>query len=171
MPDDPYREPGAPVRVDPVRNPRRRRRWPMFLVWLGMGSPLAAGMLPVALLGFGVFGVGMIGMGVQRRRARKILRSAPFHVTWIDPPTALAEVNIQVARAPDDESSRQVGEALVAISDLSIAIVETRIELRGWSWKYDDQLLLAYVLDTWGRRVDTAHGIVEITVTPRSKAG
>jgi len=163
--DDPYREPGAARRDDVVRTPFRRRRWPMFLVWLGMLSPLAVGMLPLALVGYGVFGAGMIGTGVYRRRAKKILRSPPFRFVWLDPLRALVEVTVRLARAPDDEQVQRIVDALLAISDLSISITDDRIALTGWTWNYDDQLLLAYVLDTWGRPVHADLGIAEITAT------
>jgi len=138
----------------------------MLFTWLGIGAPAALGFPPIALIGLGLFGTGMIATGLHRSRAKKLLRSPPFGVTWIDPPTAIEEVILRLARAPDDEAAQSLAEALLAISDLSISIVDDRMSLTGWTWNWDDQLLLAYVLDTWGRRVHAEHGLVGITVTP-----
>ena len=162
--DDPYREPGASIDAGTVRKPARRRRWPVALLAASSLGAAIAGPGVLALIGYGLFGVGVVDLRMRRRRAVAILRAAPFGVVAVEPPRAIDEVIVRLARAPDDDAARRLGEALIAISDLAIAIDDQRISLTGWRWKYDDELLLAHVLDTWGRRVHADHGIVEVTV-------
>ena len=158
-----------------MRKVPRRRRWPWPLTLVGASAAAVAGAPLAAAVGVGLVAGGMLDSYVhvfRRNRARKILAALPFGVITqqaggLDPwrnPRSISTATLRVTSPIDDDAAQQLAARLLATANLSITVEDDRITLAMWTWKTDDMLLLAHVLDRWGRTVHASHTIAEVSV-------
>lgn len=164
----PYRSappPAAAAREQPLVRPRSWWR-------VAIAAVAAAGGPAGLLLLTACFGFDWLGTGERRRAAETKLRSLPFPIAhdraWsVDEgrPRAIVDVTVRLKEALSDRDlERWWSTVRELVPQLTVVSGGTTIEMRAWPWRDDDALLLAHLLDGWGRRLHAAQGIAGVDV-------
>jgi len=166
--DEPFRSaPASPV--DHGRPFARRRHWGRLAA-----ATVAVAAGPIGILLFSAaFGFDWLGTADDRRRAEARLRSLPFPIThdgsWsVETGTRARAIVSATIRLKDELGGRDLARWCSAVTELaprlSVIASGSSIALTRWPWRSDDVLLLAQLLDAWGRPLDAAQGIHSVEV-------
>jgi hypothetical protein len=167
--DDPYRSAPGPTVVERARPLTRRRSWRRVA-----GAALAVASGPLGILLFSAFfGFDWLGTAEQRREADARLRSLPFPITHDRPwavvtatrPRPIVAVTVRLEHALDDrEGEAWCRRAIDLVPRLTVTADGATITLTSWPWRNQDLTLLAQLMDSWGRALHAAHGIISVDV-------
>lgn len=159
--DDPYRSASTATRPT-VRPLTRRRPWRRLA-----GAALAMATGPIGILVFTArYGFDWLGTDAQRRDAEAKLRALPFAVT--PPPSsrrAVVAVTIALEAALGERDAETWSRAAIElVPRLTVVVDGARITLTAWPWREHDLLLLAQLMDTWGRALHATHVIAAVDI-------
>lgn len=160
-------------KVRPLRRPLIRTVAVSTLTLAAGVGAMALGatfMIPAMVVFYGSIIVSVIG----RRRltaANRRIAELPFPVTHsragaVDADGYQSRIHTATVRLAGDHAAlAEAATALVAwVPALSVAIHDDALVLTQWPWGSEDLLLLAAVLDGWGRGVHATHAIAEVVV-------
>jgi hypothetical protein len=124
-------------------------------------------------------GFDWLGTADERRDASDRLRALPFPVTHDRPsvitnddPRPIVSVTISLAqRMGNRDGDEWCRAANDRAPDLTVIADAATIRLTSWSWRKQDLVLLAQLLDSWGRALHAVHGIRSVDVCWAERRG
>jgi hypothetical protein len=176
---DPYRDDEQRAelpRPRPLRRGLRRFVIPALAAIGGtviavLGAPVAPAFVVAGMVGTGIHLALSEG---RRRRLVAELDALPFPVRhsrasalelWWRDRSPIRSAELRFAAPLDGVVAERIASDVMArVPGLAVVTAADAITLERWQWRGDDLLLLAALLETWGREVHVAHPVAEVFV-------